>query len=393
MKRTIAFVIAAVTVLLAVVGLPVAIAVVYVTVLMPSSEGAAVACRPSPQSAGQQIPGRNGEGGFLLTMSQLEHVAAMMTVASQLGVPRQGQLVALMVGLQESTLRNLANSTVPASLDLPHDGVGGDHDSVGLTQARPSAGWGSVDELMTPTFAWRAFFGGENGPNQGAPAGLLDVPGWEQLTPGEAAQRVQVSAHPDAYQGWLHAASSILTVVAGSCAPVAAGSVAAPVDDYPYASMTDGRPGMGAATPLGNAAGQCVDFIYWRMNRDAGFAAVPWQWDRYDVVSGGAGAGDAWKLASVVWPQQWGIQPASAPQPGWIAAFPPYRGGAGSVGHVGYVQAVLPDGSIVLEDYNGFGGVERYAATTLSAEFLSAAGVVYMPMLWMVPSTGFGVAA
>lgn len=54
---------------------------------------------------------------------------------------------------------------------------------------------------------------------------------------------------------------------------------------------------------------------------------------------------------------------------------------------------MLPDGSIVLEDYNGFGGVEAYAATTLSADFLADAGVVYLPMLWMVPSTGFGVAA
>lgn len=390
MKRLVAGIAVGVLVLLAVLGAPMLVAIVS---MLTATQSAPIACRPSPAAAGQQIPGRDGQGSFILTAAQLEHAATMMTVAAQLEVPRQGMLIALTVGLQESTLRNLANESQPASLELPNDGVGSDHDSVGITQARPSAGWGSVEDLMTPSYAWRAFFGGDRGPNQGSPAGLLDIPDWQQLDPGAAAQRVQVSAYPDAYAEWVAAASAILEIVAGSCAPIAAGSIAAPVDDYPYAAMTDGRPAMSPTTALGNPAGQCVDFIYWRMNRDAGYAAAPWQWDRHDVVSGAAGAGDAWRLASSIWPQQWGISPAATPQPGWIAAFPPYRGGAGSVGHVGYVQAVLPDGSIVLEDYNGFGGVEAYAATTLSADFLADAGVVYLPMLWMVPSTGFGVAA
>ena len=33
-------------------------------------------------------------------------------------------------------------------------------------------------------------------------AGLLDVSGWESLTVTQAAQRVQISAYPDAYAKW-----------------------------------------------------------------------------------------------------------------------------------------------------------------------------------------------
>ena len=106
--------------------------------------------------------------------------------------------MALMAALTESTLRLLANtSAFPESAAHPHDGVGSDHDSLGLFQMRPSAGWGTVSELMDPFYQARAFFGGVSGPNAGSPRGLLDVDGWQLLEPGLAAQVVEVSAYPD----------------------------------------------------------------------------------------------------------------------------------------------------------------------------------------------------
>ena len=45
----------------------------------------------------------------------------------------------------------------PESQDYPHQGVGWDHDSVGLFQQRSSSGWGAVGELMDPEFATRQF--------------------------------------------------------------------------------------------------------------------------------------------------------------------------------------------------------------------------------------------
>lgn len=56
---------------------------------------------------------------------------------------------------------------------------------------RPAAGWGTVAELMDPTA--RAFYGGPTGPNHPSPRGLLDIPGWQGMDPGEAAQAVEVS--------------------------------------------------------------------------------------------------------------------------------------------------------------------------------------------------------
>ena len=142
--------------------------------------------------------------------TQLTHAATIITVGSGIeGVGRQGVLVGLMAALTESTLRMLANVAYPASLDMPNDGIGSDHDSLGLFQMRPTAGWGTVDELMDPNYQVRAFFGGPEGPNFPSPAGLLDIPGWQSADPGSAAQSVERSAFPDRYQDYQPVAEAI----------------------------------------------------------------------------------------------------------------------------------------------------------------------------------------
>lgn len=168
-----------------------------------------------------------GEAGTALTVTtsggdsvqldekQLANAAKIITVGTQAGVSASGLKIALMTALQESKLRMLANSSVPESLELPNEGVGSDHDSVNMFQQRPG-GWGSVAELMDPDYAVRAFFGGPKGPNGGSPRGLLDIKDWETLRPGVAAQRVQVSAYPDAYDKWEGAAETIINSMSGS---------------------------------------------------------------------------------------------------------------------------------------------------------------------------------
>lgn len=67
-------------------------------------------------------------------------------------------------------LRGLSNTgTYPESANIPNDGNSGDHDSVGLIQQRPAAGWGTVEHLMDPVWSSRAFYGGPNRPNHGSP--------------------------------------------------------------------------------------------------------------------------------------------------------------------------------------------------------------------------------
>ncbi|WP_137843359.1 M23 family metallopeptidase [Microbacterium sp. 2FI] len=151
----------------------------------------------------------------VLGRHQLTHAATIITVAEQTsGVGRPGALIAIMAALTESGLRMLANpSAYPQSAGYPNDGSGSDHDSLGMFQMRPSTEWGTVTELMDPAYQVRAFFGGPSGPNEGRPRGLLDIPGWQALDPGEAAQMVEVSAYPDRYENYRPVAEAILVAL------------------------------------------------------------------------------------------------------------------------------------------------------------------------------------
>lgn len=103
-----------------------------------------------------------------------------------------------MTALQESGLRMYANSNVPDSLNYPHDAVGSDYDSLNPFQQRVKY-WGTVAQLMNLDYAINAFY-----------AALVRVSGWQNLAPGIAAQKVQVSDYPDAYAKWESAANTLL---------------------------------------------------------------------------------------------------------------------------------------------------------------------------------------
>ncbi|MBK7820950.1 MAG: M23 family metallopeptidase [Tessaracoccus sp.] len=162
----------------------------------------------------------NGETSTL-NRQQLTHAATIIAIGNGQGeVGRPGIKIALMAALTESTLRMLTNTgTYPESANYPNDGNGSDHDSLGLFQMRPQSGWGTVAELMDPTYQARAFFGGPTGPNYPSPRGLLDIPGWQQMDPGSAAQAVEVSAYPDRYRNYEPVAETILTALTSSRGP------------------------------------------------------------------------------------------------------------------------------------------------------------------------------
>jgi murein DD-endopeptidase MepM/ murein hydrolase activator NlpD len=165
------------------------------------------------------LTAKTGDGrSITLDKRQLTHAATIIAIGSRTSdIGREGVLIALIAALTESTLRMLANtSAYPSSMDYPNDGVGSDHDSLGLFQMRPASGWGTVAELMDPEYQARALFGGPSGPNMGSPRGLLDIPGWQQLDPGGAAQAVEVSAYPDRYQNYQPIAESILAALTRS---------------------------------------------------------------------------------------------------------------------------------------------------------------------------------
>lgn len=179
-----------------------------------------------------QLTARRSDGVTVtLDQAQLTRAATIISVGGgTAGVGHDGVVVAVMAALTESGLRMLSNtSAYPASADHPNDGDGGDHDSLGLFQMRPSTGWGTVGQLMDAEYQARAFFGGPGGPNHGSPRGLLDVEGWQHLPKGVAAQAVEVSAYPDRYAAYEPVAESIVAAMgtpsaSGSCAEASDGT-------------------------------------------------------------------------------------------------------------------------------------------------------------------------
>ncbi len=124
-----------------------------------------------------------------LNATQIANAAVIVSVGRSLGAGTRGEIIAVATALQESNLKNYT--------------VAVDHDSLGLFQQRPSAGWGSPAQLTDPAYAARKFY-----------QSLLRSRGdWECLTC--AAQRVQGSAFPDAYAKHEGYATAIVAALGG----------------------------------------------------------------------------------------------------------------------------------------------------------------------------------
>jgi hypothetical protein len=148
----------------------------------PTQETALATPQCSQQMAAQGI----GDKGVQFGPGPVNNGKAVIATGLQMRIPEKGIIVALATAMQESSLRNLANPNVPESLRIPNEGMGHDHQSVGIFQQQPW--WGAIAELMNPRISARKFY-----------ESLLKVGGWQQMAPTVAAQSVQRSAFPDAY--------------------------------------------------------------------------------------------------------------------------------------------------------------------------------------------------
>ena len=153
----------------------------------PSSGSSNPAPAPSPAPAPAPRPPVSGTVVKLPHESQREHARTIIRVGRDLGVPDYGIVIALATAMQESSFRNIQTAL--------------DHDSLGLFQQRPYW-WGTPEQLVDPVYATTVFFTGVRMPDVGFSRGLLGVSGWQDLPLTVAAQRVQRSAHPDAYAKW-----------------------------------------------------------------------------------------------------------------------------------------------------------------------------------------------
>jgi hypothetical protein len=143
------------------------------------------------------------DGRVVLGADQMANAATIAAIGMQRQMPERAVVVALATAYQESHLRNIAH---------------GDRDSLGLFQQRPSQGWGTPKQVRDPRYAAKKFY-----------AALAKVRGWEKMRVTEAAQRVQRSAYPEAYQKWADESAVLARALLGE----ATGAVACTVGRTP----------------------------------------------------------------------------------------------------------------------------------------------------------------
>lgn len=129
------------------------------------------------------------DGEVTLDAVQMANAATISAVGVRRKMPEQAIVVALATALQESKLENLDT---------------GDRDSVGLFQQRPSQGWGSEEQIQDPRYAAEKFY-----------RALKKVKNWQKMRVTEAAQKVQRSAYPNAYEKWVDESEVLARALTG----------------------------------------------------------------------------------------------------------------------------------------------------------------------------------
>ncbi|MDQ6615388.1 MAG: hypothetical protein M3083_11740 [Actinomycetota bacterium] len=203
-------------------------------VLLPLIALALASCShtPAPPS-GLPCHAAAGTQSYALDADQAANATTIAGVGKRLGLPDHAVTVALAAALQESKLYNLSY---------------GDLDSLGLFQQRPSQGWGTKAQIMTPRYAAAAFY-----------SHLATVTGWQALSVTDAAQAVQHSGAPDAYAQWEAEARVLAQALTGELPAAFACQTprppAAPAVPVLAAELSAdlGPPTLGA--PLGSARG------------------------------------------------------------------------------------------------------------------------------------------
>jgi hypothetical protein len=141
---------------------------------------------PDPEGCTASVGGHTVD----ISTEQAENAALIAAVAEKRGLPARAVSIAIATAFQESKLRNLE---------------GGDRDSLGIFQQRPSQGWGTEEQIMDPYYSTNAFFDA-----------LVRIDGYQDMEITEAAQAVQRSAFPDAYADHEQDGRAIASAMSGN---------------------------------------------------------------------------------------------------------------------------------------------------------------------------------
>jgi hypothetical protein len=157
-----------------------------------------------------------------LSIEQAENATTIAAVGVRRGLPARAVSIALATAYQESKIRNLDH---------------GDRDSLGLFQQRPSMGWGTAKQLQDPFYATNAFYDE-----------LEKVDGYHRMRITEAAQAVQRSGFPEAYEDHEADARALASALTGYSPGGRFTCVA-----YPSRELRAQRPGANGLTPRADA--------------------------------------------------------------------------------------------------------------------------------------------
>jgi hypothetical protein len=238
------------------------------------------------------------DGEVALDAAQMANAATIAAVGVRRKMPEQAVVIALATAYQESHLENLST---------------GDRDSVGLFQQRPSQGWGTPEEIQDPRYAAERFY-----------SALKKVRGWKSMRVTDAAQKVQRSAYPNAYEKWADESAVLAKALLGR----ATGAVACTVTGEPARRGSDAASALAKGLRLdwgsglddvaaAQAARLTVDvtdphigwrYAHWLVSHASQngvervrFADLEWQaaTGDWEQVSGDRGAGTARVVADV----------------------------------------------------------------------------------------------
>jgi hypothetical protein len=124
-----------------------------------------------------------------LAPDQAWNASLIAAIGVRRGLPARAVSIALATAYQESKIRNLAH---------------GDRDSLGLFQQRPSQGWGTPAQISDVYYSINKFYDA-----------LEKIPGYETMRITEAAQRVQRSGYPEAYDEHAPDARALASALTG----------------------------------------------------------------------------------------------------------------------------------------------------------------------------------
>lgn len=164
---------------------------------------------PDPEACTATVDGRK----VWLEPDQGRNAALIAAIGVRRGLPARAVSIALATAYQESKIRNLDY---------------GDRDSVGIFQQRPSQGWGTVKQIRNEKYATNKFY-----------EALEKVDGYETMRITEAAQKVQRSGFPEAYEDHAEDARALASALTGYSPDGAFACVVNEPEDYGSAAEVE----------------------------------------------------------------------------------------------------------------------------------------------------------